>query len=104
MLLQNRRALWQNAHIHRHLWSIPAVSPLLWPNDIHAHSHTSPAGTRGEGGDGAWCQRSTAGEEGMRLEEIGMPTGLGRANDEGGPPYGLERIIPLEELPTETRI
>ena len=45
-----------------------------------------------------------AGEEGMRLEEIGMSAGLGRPNDEGGPPYGLERIIPLEELPTATRI
>jgi len=43
-------------------------------------------------------------EEGMRLEEIGMSAGLGRPNDEGGPPYGLERIIPLEELPTATRI
>ena len=45
-----------------------------------------------------------AGEEGMRLQEIRMLAGLGRPNDEGVTPYGLERIIPLEELPTATRI
>ena len=104
MLLQNRLALWQNARIHRYLWSIPAVSHWLWPNGIHAHNQPYPAGTRGERGDGSWCQRSTAREEGMRLEEIRMPTGLRRANGEGGTPYGLQRIIPLEELPTGTRI
>ncbi len=104
MLVQNRRALWQSARIHRHLWSIPAVSYLLLPNGIHAHSPTSQAGTQGERGDLSCCQRSMAREEGMRLEEIGMPTGLGQANAQGSRADGLQRIIPLEELTTGTPI
>src|SRR3989442_817049 len=99
MFVQHRLALWQSARIRSYLWSIPAVSHWLWPHGSHAHDQPDPAGTRGERGDGSWCQRSTARAEGLRLEEIGVLTRLGRPNDEGGPPYGLERIIPLEELP-----
>jgi hypothetical protein len=40
----------------------------------------------------------------MRLEEIGMLAGLGRPNAQGSRAYGLQRIIPLEELTTGTRI
>src|SRR5437879_4830910 len=104
MRVQNRPSLWQNAHIHRHLWSIPAASPLLWPNGIHAHNHTDPAGTRGKGGDGSWCQRSTAREEGIRLKEIRMLTRVGRPNRPSRMGERLGSIIPLEELPTGTPI
>src|SRR2546425_12272176 len=96
MLVQHRHALGQSARVQRYLWSMPAVSPCLWSNGMHAHNHTDLAGTRGERGDGSWCQRSTAREEGMRLEEIGMSAGLGRPNDEGGPPRSEERRVGKE--------
>jgi hypothetical protein len=46
----------------------------------------------------------TAREEGLRLDEIGMLAGLGWANAQVSRAYGLQRIIPLEELATGTSI
>src|SRR6266446_5638789 len=83
---------------------MPAASYLLWPNGSHVHNPTDPASRQGERGDGSWCQRSTVREEGIRLEEIGMLTRLGRPNKPGRMGERLGSIIPLEELTTGTRI
>src|SRR2546426_3857679 len=71
---------------------------------IHAHNPTSQAGTRRERGDGSWCQRSTVRAEGLRLEEVGVLTRLGRPNKPSSMGERLGSIIPLEELPTGTPI
>ena len=64
----------------------------------------NPAGRQGERGDGSCYHRSTVREEGIRLEEIGMLTGLGRPNKPGRMGERLGSIIPLEELTTGTPI
>ena len=104
MLVQNRFALWQSARIHSYLWSMPATSPLLWPNGMHEHSPKYQKGIRRERCAFSWCQRSTARAEGLRLEEVGMLTRLGRPNKPRSMGERLGSIIPLEELPTGTPI
>src|SRR6266581_6193566 len=83
---------------------MPAASYLLWPNGSHVHNHTDPAGTRGERDDLSCRQRSTVRAEGLRLEEIGVLTRLGRPNKPSSMGERLGSIIPLEELPTGTPI
>src|SRR5882724_314855 len=104
MLVQNRCALWRSARIHSYLWSMPATSPLLWLNGMHEHSQKDQACTKGKRGDLSCWQRSMARAEGLRLEEIGVLTRLGRSNKPSSMGERLGSIIPLEELPTGTPI
>src|SRR6266446_1808285 len=83
---------------------MPAASYLLWPNGSHVHNPTDPASRQGERGDGSCYHRSTVREEGIRLEDIGMLTRLGRPNKPSSMGERLGSIIPLEELTTGTPI
>ena len=100
----HRLALGQSARMQRYLWSMPAASPLLWPNDMHAHSPKYQQGIRRERCAFSWCQRSTARAEGLRFEEVRVLTRLGRPNQPSSMGERLGSIIPLEELPTGTPI
>jgi hypothetical protein len=90
--------------LSRRLLRITSCQKASIKGILHAYCHSYQEVTKGERGDVSCRQRSTAREEGLRLDEIGMLAGLGWANAQVSRAYGLQRIIPLEELATGTSI
>jgi len=50
------------------------------------------------------CRRAATGEQGIRISQVSVLTGLGRPNGERSGGYSPDRLIPLEELAARTVI
>jgi hypothetical protein len=50
------------------------------------------------------CTGAVTWEEGSRISQFGMLARLGLSNDERSGGYGMDRLIPLEELSARTVI